>query len=57
MRAKLRRLFRITEENPLTGWHALALVVAFFAIIILVSVVMTTVATSTSPGVPPASAR
>jgi nitrogen fixation protein FixH len=39
-----------TDTNPLTGWHMLAIVLAFFSVIIGVNIVMAFAATSTFPG-------
>ena len=44
------RLLRLDDQNPLTGWHMLALVCAFFGTIIAVNVVLAVAATGTFPG-------
>jgi nitrogen fixation protein FixH len=44
------RFFRPSNEHPLTGWHMLAVVLAFFGVIIAVNVVMAFAATTTFPG-------
>lgn len=44
------RLLRVDEQNPLTGWHVLAIVCAFFGTIIGVNVVLAVVASGTFPG-------
>jgi len=44
------RFFRVDDDHPLTGWHALALVGAFFAVIVSVNIVMALYATRTFPG-------
>jgi nitrogen fixation protein FixH len=42
--------FRPSDAHPLTGWHVLAIVLAFFGVIIGVNIVMAFAATSTFPG-------
>ena len=44
------RLLRLDDQNPLTGWHMLAIVSAFFGTTIAVNVVLAVVATGTFPG-------
>jgi nitrogen fixation protein FixH len=44
------RFLRPNDSNPLTGWHILAVVLAFFGVIIGVNLVMAFAATSTFPG-------
>jgi nitrogen fixation protein FixH len=44
------RFFRPSDDHPLTGWHMLAIVLAFFSVIIGVNIVMAFAATSTFPG-------
>ncbi|HEX9906242.1 MAG TPA: FixH family protein [Propylenella sp.] len=44
------RLLRLDDAHPLTGWHMLAIVSVFFAVIIAVNVVMAFAATGTFPG-------
>jgi len=44
------RFFRVDDENPLTGWHALAIVCLFFGTIIAVNIAMAVAATTTFPG-------
>jgi len=44
------RLIRLDDQNPLTGWHMLALVCAFFGTVIAVNVVLAVAATGTFPG-------
>lgn len=44
------QFFRPSDEHPLTGWHMLAIVLAFFGVIVGVNVVMAVAATSTFPG-------
>jgi nitrogen fixation protein FixH len=43
-------LFRVDDENPLTGWHVLGIVGLFFGTIIGVNVVLAAYATGTFPG-------
>ncbi|MYZ48737.1 FixH family protein [Propylenella binzhouense] len=47
---RLVRFFRLSEENPFTGWHMLAVTLLFFGTIITVNVFMAMAATSTFPG-------
>jgi nitrogen fixation protein FixH len=44
------RLFRLDDQNPLTGWHMLAIVLAFFGVIIAVNITLAIAATGTFPG-------
>ncbi len=44
------RFFRLDDENPLTGWHMLAIVCAFFGVVIAVNIVLAVKATGTFPG-------
>ena len=44
------RFLRPSDKNPLTGWHMLAVVLAFFGVTIGVNLVMAFAATSTFPG-------
>ena len=44
------RFLRLDDQNPLTGWHMLALVCAFFGTVIAVNVVLAVAATGTFPG-------
>lgn len=44
------RIFRLDDDHPLTGWHALAIVCLFFGVIIAVNTVMAVAATGTFPG-------
>jgi nitrogen fixation protein FixH len=44
------RIFRLDDDHPLTGWHMLGIVGAFFGTIIGVNVVMAFAATGTFPG-------
>lgn len=44
------RFFRIDDTRPFTGWHALVLIGLFFAVIIIVNIVMAVYANSTFPG-------
>ncbi|MGF7159514.1 nitrogen fixation protein FixH [Rhodoligotrophos appendicifer] len=44
------RILRLDDEHPLTGWHALAIVVLFFGTIITVNLIMASFATGTFPG-------
>jgi nitrogen fixation protein FixH len=44
------RFFRPDDQNPLTGWHMLAIVSLFFGTIIAVNVVMAFAATGSFPG-------
>jgi len=48
--SRFMRFFRVGEDNPLTGAHALAIVVAFFGVVIAVNVTMAALATGTFPG-------
>ncbi|MBZ8132075.1 FixH family protein [Afifella sp. IM 167] len=47
---RVTRFFRIGENHPLTGAHALAIIVAFFVVVIVVNVTMAALATGTFPG-------
>ena len=44
------RLFRLDDQNPLTGWHMLAIVLASFGVIIAVNVALAIAATGSFPG-------
>jgi nitrogen fixation protein FixH len=44
------RFLRPSDEHPLTGWHMLAIVLAFFGTIVGVNLVMAFAATGTFPG-------
>ena len=44
------RFLHPSDTNPLTGWHMLAIVLAFFGVIVGVNIVMAFAATSTFPG-------
>ena len=44
------RFFRLDDDHPMTGWHMLAIVGAFFGTIIGVNLVMAFAATGTFPG-------
>jgi nitrogen fixation protein FixH len=44
------RFLRLNDDNPLTGWHMLAIVFAFFGTIIAVNFVMAFAAMGTFPG-------
>jgi nitrogen fixation protein FixH len=44
------RLFRVNDDHPLTGWHMLAIVCGFFAVIIGVNLVLAFAAAGTFPG-------
>lgn len=44
------KFFRVNDENPLTGWHMLAIVGVFFGVIIAVNLVMAYVAVGSFPG-------
>lgn len=44
------RVFRLNDQNPLTGWHMLAIVFAFFGVIIAVNIALAVAATGTFPG-------
>lgn len=44
------RFFRINDQNPFTGWHMLAIVCAFFGVVIVVNLIMAFAATGTFPG-------
>ncbi len=46
----LRDFFRLDDEHPFTGRHMLAVVVAFFGVVIAVNIVMAMAATGTFPG-------
>jgi nitrogen fixation protein FixH len=44
------RFLRVDDQHPLTGWHMLSIVFAFFGTIIAVNLVMAFAATGTFPG-------
>ena len=44
------RAFRLNDQNPLTGWHMLGIVLAFFGVIIAVNIALAVAATGTFPG-------
>jgi nitrogen fixation protein FixH len=44
------RLFRLDDDHPLTGWHMLGIVLAFFGVIIAVNIALAVAATGTFPG-------
>src|SRR5215212_8676756 len=44
------RVFRLNDQHPLTGWHMLAIVFAFFGVIIAVNIALAIAATGTFPG-------
>jgi nitrogen fixation protein FixH len=50
MSMRLRRLFFLSDENPFTGWHMLAVVLLFFGVVIGANVVLAVTATGTFPG-------
>jgi nitrogen fixation protein FixH len=47
---RILSIFRLHDDNPLTGWHALGIVCLFFGVIIAVNVAMALAATGTFPG-------
>ena len=44
------RIIRLDDQSPLTGWHMLALVCAFFGMVIAVNVVLAVAAIRHLPG-------
>jgi nitrogen fixation protein FixH len=46
----LRRLLPLDDTRPFTGWHMLAVTVAFFAVVIAVNIVLAVSAATTFPG-------
>jgi nitrogen fixation protein FixH len=46
----LRRLWPSGDDRPFTGWHMLAVTLAFFGVIIAVNILLAVSATSTFPG-------
>ena len=44
------QFFRPSDDHPFTGWHMLAIVLVFFAVIIGVNIVLAVAATTTFPG-------
>lgn len=50
MMGKAMRFFRLDDDHPFTGWHMLAVIVAFFGTVITVNMVMAFFATGTFPG-------
>ncbi|WP_169738481.1 FixH family protein [Afifella pfennigii] len=47
---KTLRFLRVSSDNPFTGWHAFAVVTAFFGTIIVVNLAMAGFAVGTFPG-------
>jgi nitrogen fixation protein FixH len=48
--AAVRNFFRLDDDHPFTGRHMLALILAFFAVVVGINVVMAIAATGTFPG-------
>ena len=44
------RVFRLNDQNPLTGWHMLGIVCAFFGVIIAINIALAVAAIGTFPG-------
>ena len=44
------RFFRLDDDHPMTGWHMLAMLLAFFGVVIAVNIALAVAATGTFPG-------
>ena len=47
---RVMAFFRLSEDNPFTGWHMLTIIMLFFGVVISVNMVMAYVATGTFSG-------
>ena len=48
--SRVMSFFRLSDDNPFTGWHMLAVIGLFFGVVIGVNMVMAVVATGTFSG-------